>query len=221
VSLWLLDNDLWFPDPEDALPDGLLAVGGDLRPERLLLAYHQGIFPWYSEGDPFLWWSPDPRFVLFPEKLRVSHSMRPLLNKPAFEFRRDSNFKAVMQACASTPRGDENGTWIDEEIIEAYTELHDLGYAHSAEAWENGELVGGLYGVRIGKMFFGESMFSRRSNASKFAFIRLVQELKQEGIKLIDCQMHTEHLERFGAELVTRKQFLELLHTAISGLPGL
>lgn len=218
--LWLLDDDLWFPPPEEALEDGLLAVGGDLRPERLLLAYQNGIFPWYSEGDPILWWSPDPRFVLFPERLHVSHSMRPLLKKTVFEFRRNSSFEQVMRACATVSRGDENGTWIDESIIEAYTALHNLGYAQSAEAWEAGEMVGGLYGVRIGNLFFGESMFSRRSNASKFAFIRLVQALKEEGVTMIDCQMHTPHLERFGAEYISRSRFLELLHAGILGMAG-
>lgn len=215
MALWLLDEDLWFPDPTEATEDGLLAVGGDLRPERMLLAYQNGIFPWYSAEDPLLWWSPDPRFVLFPAQLKVSHSMRPLLNRNEFDFRRDTAFEAVMRACAEVARSGENGTWIQEEMIQSYCLLHKLGYAHSAEAWKDGELVGGLYGVRLGKVFFGESMFSRKSNASKFAFVKLVRELQNEGVTMIDCQMHTGHLERFGAQHIPRKQFLELLKSAV------
>lgn len=215
MALWLLDEDLWFPPQDEANDEGLLAVGGDLRPERLLLAYHSGIFPWYSEEDPLLWWCPDPRFVLFPGQLRVSHSMRPLFNRNAFDFRRDTAFESVMRACATVFRSGENGTWIQEEMIQAYCILHELGYAHSAEAWNDGKLVGGLYGVRLGNVFFGESMFSKESNASKYAFISLVQALQSEGVTLIDCQMHTGHLERLGARYISRKQFLDLLKTEI------
>jgi len=215
MALWLLDEDLWFPPPEEANEEGLLAVGGDLRPERLLLAYQSGIFPWYNAEDPLLWWSPDPRFVLFPEELRVSHSMRPLLKRNEFNFRRDTAFDSVIRSCATVYRSGENGTWIQEEMIRAYGQLHELGFAHSAEAWKDGELVGGLYGVRLGNVFFGESMFSRKSNASKFAFIKLVQALQEEGVRVIDCQMQTEHLERFGACYIPRKQFLDLLSLEI------
>ncbi len=211
MPLWMLDSEVWFPLPEQSLEDGLLAMGGDLSPERLLLAYRSGIFPWYNEEDPILWWSPDPRFVLYPEDLKVSSSMRQVLNRQTFEYRCDTAFEAVIRGCSSVSRPADKGTWIGEDMIAAYGRLHHLGYAHSAESWQNGELVGGLYGVRLGKIFFGESMFSRVSNASKAAFIQLVQELRGDGVRLIDCQMHTAHLESLGAMAISRKTFLQSL----------
>ena len=211
----MLSKDLWFPDVEEALPDGLLAIGGDLSTERLLLAYHNGIFPWYDDSEP-MWWCPNPRFVLFPENLKVSKSMKPVLNKGAFEFSTDTAFEEVINNCRKAPRPGQEGTWIGDDIIEAYTRLHKLGYAHSAETWLNGELVGGLYGVRLGNVFFGESMFSKVSNASKYAFIKYVQWLQKDGVQLIDCQVYTEHLERLGATMIPRVDFIEILreHTS-------
>ncbi len=213
MSLFFLDDSTDFPPVEAAEPDGLLAIGGDLSTERLLQAYRSGIFPWYSEG-PILWWSPDPRFVLFPGELKISKSMRPLLNGQRFRFTCDTAFDAVVRACRDIPRAGQTGTWIGEDMTRAYTDLHRLGYAHSAEAWEDGKLVGGLYGVKLGKVFFGESMFSRIPNASKFAFIRLVQQLQKEGLMVIDCQVYTEHLESLGARMIPRKEFCALLSEA-------
>lgn len=215
MPLWKLDKDIWFPKPEDALPDGLLAMGGDLRPERLMLAYRSGIFPWYNEDDPPLWWSPDPRFVLYPEKLKVSKSMASVLRKGMFEYRYNTAFGDVIRGCASVRRSYAAGTWISDEMTVAYQKLHELGHAFSAEAWQNGELAGGLYGVRIRRIFFGESMFSRVSNASKAAFIHLVRQLRADGVQIIDCQMHTPHLESLGAESISRNAFLLALRAAV------
>jgi leucyl/phenylalanyl-tRNA--protein transferase len=201
---------LWFPPVEKALDDGLLAMGGDLSSQRILLAYEKGIFPWF-EGEIPLWWSPDPRFVLFPDQLKVSKSMRKIIAQKAFQFTINNNFEGVIHLCKTTTRADQQGTWITDEVESAYTELHHLGYAFSAEAWQEGILVGGLYGIKLGKVFFGESMFSTKSNASKFAFIQFVEELKKEGIQLIDCQVHTEHLESLGANMIERKEFIQLL----------
>lgn len=210
MPLNILDEKLWFPNVEDALEDGLLAMGGDLQTERLLLAYKKGIFPWY-DGDLPLWWCPNPRFVLFPDELKVSKSMKVLLKKNAFTITTNTNFSAVIQACKATERKDQDGTWIKNEVEEAYTALHNLGIAHSVEAWQNGQLVGGLYGIKMGKVFFGESMFSHVSNASKYAFISYTEQLKAEGIVLIDCQVYTEHLESLGAKMIMRQQFIHLL----------
>lgn len=218
MQLWMLDDDLWFPNPSYALPHGLLAIGGDLRPERLLLAYRSGIFPWFNEGEPPMWWSPDPRCVLFPEALRVSHSMKAVLKKGVFEYRFNSAFREVVEACAGTPRKDANGTWIHPEMISAYVQLHEMGFAVSAEVWQDAQLVGGLYGVRLGGIFFGESMFSRVSNASKAALIYLARQLEGEGVELIDCQMHTPHLESLGAVVMPRDAYLERLR-ALAGSP--
>ena len=215
MPLWTLDEEIWFPPPAQALPDGLLAVGGDLHPDRLLLGYRSGIFPWYNEGDPILWWSPDPRFVLYPGKLKISSSMRQVLKKRTFEYRSNTAFECVIRACASVPRSSSRGTWIGEDIIEAYKDLHQRGHALSAEAWADGQLVGGLYGVRLGKIFFGESMFSKQSNASKAAFIHLVNNLLDDGVQLIDCQMYTSHLESLGAEAISRETFLGTLKELI------
>lgn len=185
-------------------------MGGDLSPERILLAYESGIFPWYDGSVP-LWWSPDPRFVLLPAELKVSKSMQQVIRNKQFSFRINSNFAQVIHFCKSTKRADQLGTWITNEVEAAYTQLHQMGYAHSAEAWHQGELVGGLYGIKLGKVFFGESMFSKKSNASKFAFIQFVEHLKKEGIQLIDCQVYTHHLESLGANMISRKKFIELL----------
>ena len=210
MAIIVLDDRLEFPPPEMAEPDGLLAIGGDLSPARLLKAYAAGIFPWYSE-DYILWWNPDPRFVLFPPALRISHSMKKLLRHPPFDFTVNADFAGVIRGCKMAARKDQDGTWITDDMEEAYIELHRLGFAHSAETWKDGRLVGGLYGIRLGKVFFGESMFSLVSNASKFAFIRYVQQLAEEGVRLIDCQVYTEHLESLGAEMIPREIFLGLL----------
>ena len=217
MSLFILNNELLFPPVQYAEPDGLLAVGGDLSTERLLLAYRQGIFPWY-EGQHILWWCPDPRFVLFPDELRESKSMKQLLKRNAFEFRVDTNFTGVISNCKTIARRGQESTWITDEVRAAYTRLHAAGYAHSAETYLEGELVGGLYGIRLGKVFFGESMFSTVSNASKYAFIRYVHQLREEGVALIDCQVYTEHLESLGARMISREDFIACLDRLIPGL---
>ncbi len=208
----LSPHELWFPPAEDALEDGLLALGGDLSTERLLLAYRSGIFPWFNEEDPILWWSPDPRCVLFPDNLKISKSMNVLLKRCAFEFKVDTAFDSVIANCAKTKWEGQPGTWITDDIRTAYTALHQKGFAHSAEVWQDGELVGGLYGVLLGDVFFGESMFSKVSNTSKYAFIRWTQHLQEQGVVMIDCQMHTSHLESLGAELIPRSEFLSLIN---------
>jgi leucyl/phenylalanyl-tRNA--protein transferase len=210
MSLFILEKELFFPPVHLAEPDGLLAIGGDLSSERLLLAYQNGIFPWY-EGEHILWWCPDPRFVLFPEELKISKSMQAVLKKEVFDFKIDTAFKIVIHNCKQTKRPGQLGTWITDEVEKAYNKMHKLGHAHSAETWKDGKLVGGLYGIKLGKVFFGESMFSNESNASKFAFIRYVQQLKTEGIELIDCQVYTEHLESLGARMTPRTEFMKLL----------
>lgn len=215
MALHFLDDDLWFPEVDEAMDDGLLAVGGDLRMERLLLAYSNGIFPWFNEDELPMWWSPDPRFVLFPRELKVSKSMKQVLKRNELEFRVDTVFEEVIFNCSRVPRYEQDGTWISDEIISAYTALYELGYAHSAEAWYEDELVGGLYGVLLGKVFFGESMFSRKSNASKYAFIKWVQFLSERGVVLIDCQVHTEHLESLGARMIGRAEFMALLRANV------
>lgn len=212
--LAILDDKLWFPHSDEATEDGLLAIGGDLSTERLLLAYRSGIFPWYNDDLP-LWWHPNPRFVLFPNELKISKSMKQVIAKNTFEFRVNTSFKDVIINCKNIFRKEQDGTWINEDVCEAYHKLHLKGFAHSAETWINGKLVGGLYGIKLGKMFFGESMFSNESNASKFAFIKYVEQLKQEGIVLIDCQVYTEHLESLGAKMIDRAEFLEILNKNI------
>ncbi len=206
-----------FPDVALALrePDGLLAAGGDLSPARIIAAYRQGIFPWYSEGQPILWWSPDPRSVLFPEHLKISRSLRKTLNKNRFRVTFDSAFPQIIEGCAAPRRG-ESGTWITAGIKQAYQQLHEAGVAHSVECWENGELAGGLYGVAIGQVFFGESMFSRRSDASKVAFVHLVEMLREWNFGLIDCQVATRHLASLGAVSIPRIQFVKILRKLCS-----
>ena len=211
MAFSILSSKLYFPDPALADKEGLVAIGGDLSTKRLLLAYSMGIFPWYSANEPICWWSPDPRFVLLPEELKVSSSMRNVINSGRFKFTVNRAFSQVILNCKNRLRHGKPGSWINNEIIASYTELHALGYAHSAEAWTAGKLVGGLYGVRLGKLFFGESMFSNESNASKFAFINYVDLLKQEGVILIDCQMYTAHLESLGAKMIAREEFLQQL----------
>jgi leucyl/phenylalanyl-tRNA---protein transferase len=219
VPVFILEKEISFPPVHLAGPDGLLAMGGDLSPERILLAYRMGIFPWY-EGDPILWWCPDPRFVLFPRELKISKSMKKALRKynlPGSEFAFTVNqaFEEVINHCKMITRKDQDGTWITDDVKKAYTLLHKKGVAHSAETWKNDKLIGGLYGIKLGKVFFGESMFSLEPNASKAAFIQYVQQLRSEGIELIDCQVYTEHLESLGARMIPRKEFSEKLKQLI------
>jgi leucyl/phenylalanyl-tRNA--protein transferase len=211
MPLFALDNELIFPPPSLAEPDGLLAMGGDLSPERLLLAYENGIFPWY-EGDHILWWCPDPRFVLFPDDIKVHKNIRKMMRSNEFEFTINKAFQQVIRNCKKIYRPGQDGTWITNEVEKAYIKMHELGYATSAEVWKNGELVGGVYGMKMGKVFFGESMFSKVSNASRLAFITYVKLLQQDGIELIDCQVYTEYLESLGAKMIERKDFLRLLN---------
>lgn len=213
---WLADNDS-FPSVEKALrePNGLLAAGGDLTPQRLLDAYARGIFPWFNDDSPILWWSPDPRMVLFPAELKISRSLQKNIKNMQYEIRIDSAFGAVVTACAA-PREGQPGTWITARMQEAYEHLHKLGYAHSVETWIEGELVGGLYGVSLGKIFFGESMFSHRSNASKLAFVHLVAQLRSWEFALIDCQMNTPHLASLGAREIPRAEFTAALTKLIN-----
>lgn len=214
MPLHVLNSNLWFPPVRSASPDGLLAIGGDLSVARLLFAYQQGIFPWF-DGDIPLWWCPDPRFVLYPNELKVSKSMKVLLKRKTFDFTVNKAFPQVIKACKEKERTDQDGTWITGDVEAAYIELHNLGYAHSAEVWLNDELAGGLYGIRMGNIFFGESMFSHRSNASKYAFIKYVDMLKNEGVQLIDCQVYTEHLESLGARMIDREEFINKIEHAI------
>jgi len=204
-----------FPPADHANPDGLLAVGGKLTEDWLLIAYQNGIFPWFSEGDPIMWWSPDPRFVLKPENIKVSKSMRPYLNSKKYTFKLDSDFEQVIEKCSIIPRQGQNGTWITNHMKDAYVALHKIGMAHSSEVWEGQEIIGGLYGVSIGRMFFGESMFSEKANASKLALIRLCRWLGHNGFGLIDCQIYSEHLERMGAEYMSRNSFVDKLEELI------
>jgi leucyl/phenylalanyl-tRNA--protein transferase len=204
-----------FPEPRHAEPDGLLAVGGDLSPERLLAAYRSGIFPWFSDGSPILWWSPDPRLVLDAAELHVPRSLERTLRRARYDVRADTAFAEVIRRCAAKDRPGQDGTWITAEMIAAYEELHRLGYAHSFEAWEGDALAGGLYGVSLGAAFFGESMFADRPDASKVAFVRGVRWLAACGVDLVDCQVRTEHLVRFGARDVPRREFLRRLARAL------
>ncbi len=210
--IFRLDERLIFPDAELAEPDGLLAVGGDLSTERLLLAYRQGIFPWYSEETPVLWYSPHQRFVIYPDELKISRSMRQVLRSGRFTVTLNQAFGQVIRACAAAPREGQDGTWITDEMQQAYINLHRAGHAHSYEIWQQNELAGGLYGVAVGDVFCGESMFSRVSNASKAALIALVQSGEY---KLIDCQLHTEHLQSMGARHISRKEYLQVLQKAV------
>ena len=209
-------GDAPFPPVDKALrsPNGLLCAGGDLSPARVIDAYSHGIFPWFSEGDPILWWSPDPRMVLFPDELRISHSLRKTLARGTFDTRVDTAFRDVIGACAA-PRHGQSGTWILPEMVAAYTALHEAGFAHSVESWRDGELVGGLYGVALGRVFFGESMFSREPDASKVALVRLVERLRLHGADLIDCQQATPHLASLGAREIGRAEFAKRVQDSI------
>lgn len=213
--MYLFPDKMEFPPLDTADENGLLAMGGDLSVERLLLAYRSGIFPWFNEEDPICWWSPDPRFVLFPAELHISKSMHAVFKKNIFQFKTNTAFEQVISGCQNVYREGQGGTWITEEMKAAYIELHRLGYAHSAETWIGNELAGGLYGIRLGKVFFGESMFSHFSNASKFAFISYVQQLQKDNVQLIDCQLHSNHLESLGAKMISRNDFKLLLQSLI------
>jgi len=216
MTIFRLPEELLFPDPSLSEDDGLLAVGGDLEPGRLLLAYQQGIFPWYSEGDPILWWSPNPRLLIYPCEVHVSRSMRRFLAQGKFQVTFDQDFPAVIRACADTPREGQPGTWIIPAMTEAYQRLHELGFAHSVEVWDGDTLAGGLYGVSLGGAFFGESMFSHQTNGSKTALISLCQQLDRWGFSMLDCQMPTSHLLSLGGVEVPKELFLTQLSQAMS-----
>lgn len=215
MPVFQLSTEIAFPNPELARRDGLLAFGGDLSEERFVTAYSMGIFPWYNEDSPILWWSPDPRLILLPDELKISRSLRKVINKGVFKVTINAAFEQVIRNCSQVTRKGQDGTWITEDMIEAYIRLHQSGYAHSVESWCEGELMGGLYGIILGKAFFGESMFSKMSNASKVAFATIVERLKEQGFSLIDCQVTTEHLLSLGAREISRKRFLEMLRAAI------
>ena len=217
-----LEADAPFPPVSRALrsPNGLLCAGGELSPERIVEAYSRGIFPWFSEGDPILWWSPDPRMVLFPGELKVSRSLRKTLARETYETRFDTSFREVMEACAQPRDGQGGGTWIVPEMVAAYTALHGRGIAHSVESWLEGRLVGGLYGVALGKVFFGESMFAHAPDASKVALVRLVERLRAAGFRVIDCQQATAHLASLGAREIPRSAFAQLLRESIQYPPS-
>ena len=205
------NKQLYFPAQNAADEYGVLAIGGDLSPERLIFAYENGIFPWYSEDEPITWFCPDPRFVLFPKEIKIAKSMHSLFNNQRFRVTYDTNFEEVMRNCSAISRKGQTGTWIIEDMINAYTDLHKMGIAHSVEVWESDDLVGGLYGIALGKVFFGESMFAKVSNASKFGFITLVKKLIADGFQLIDCQQETPHLASLGAKAISRELFLNIL----------
>ncbi|MGJ8715023.1 MAG: leucyl/phenylalanyl-tRNA--protein transferase [Maribacter stanieri] len=209
--MYFLTDELVFPPVDSANVEGLLAVGGDLSPERLLLAYQSGIFPWFDNDSIILWWSPDPRMILYPNEINISKSMRKVIRDNKFTLTVNTCFKEVLEHCSSVPRAGQDGTWITEEMKNAYIELHKRGIAISYEVWEKDKLVGGLYGVDLGHIFCGESMFSLTSNASKFAFIKLAQELQAKEYNIIDCQLHTDHLESMGAKEISRKEFVKFL----------
>lgn len=216
MTIYQLHEECVFPDPKNAEPEGLLAVGGDLTPQRILLAYSMGIFPWYSAGQPILWWSPDPRLVIEPLNLRISKSLKRTLKSNKFTLRFDERFQRVIENCAEKERPGQEGTWITPEIQEAYLTLHQMGYAHSVETYFEGKLVGGLYGLSLGKAFFGESMFSSRSDASKVALVSLSRELVKWDFSLIDCQVTTPHLLRMGAREISRNQFIQRVQKALN-----
>ncbi len=215
MPVFRLGHDPIFPPADLAEPEGLLAFGGDLKPERLIAAYRQGIFPWYEAGGPILWWSPDPRLILVPGELRVSERLRRTIRQGRFQVQFNSAFADVIKACANVPRKHEEGTWITLEMQQAYIKLHELGHAHCMETWRDGELVGGIYGVQVGRCFCGESMFHRQTDASKVALVALVERLAANGVRLIDCQVTSEHLVRLGAREIPRSQFLDVLQSGL------
>ncbi len=220
MPVFRLTEDLAFPPSELAEDDGLLAVGGDLSVDRLILGYSMGIFPWYSDGYPILWWSPDPRLILIPQELKVSRSLRQTIKKDIYTITMDKAFEQVISNCADIRRGEDDGTWITSEMKDAYIQLHNAGYAHSVEAWNADELAGGLYGVILGRAFFGESMFAKKNDASKVAFVKFAEFLIKRGFELIDCQVTTRHLMNFGAREVPRAEFLEMLTKALNIIPA-
>lgn len=215
MAIPISKKELNFPDPDEADDSGLLAIGGDLSIERLKLAYSNGIFPWYEEGMPILWWSPDPRMVLFPKKMIISHSLKQVIKKNSFTITFDLEFEKVIDECSVTPRKEQEGTWITREMKSAYLRLHEAGFAHSVEAWLDNKLVGGLYGVSLGRAFFGESMFHKETNASKVALFHLVERLMEWEYEIIDAQVYTNHLESLGGELIPRDQYLRMLEKAL------
>jgi leucyl/phenylalanyl-tRNA--protein transferase len=216
MPVFQLTEKIIFPPPELAEENGLLAVGGDLSAKRLLLAYSKGIFPWYSAGEPILWWSPSPRLVIIPDEFKVPSRLSRFIKQKKYKVTMDHAFQQVITGCASAADRQDKGTWIDDDMIEAYTLLHEMGYAHSVECWMDDELVGGLYGIALGKIFFGESMFSRQSNASKVAFVYLAEKLLERGFDLIDCQLKTEHLMQFGAREIPGVEFQDLLVRSVT-----
>lgn len=216
MPVYKLATQPWFPDPSESEPDGLLAIGGDLNVERLVVAYERGIFPWYNPDQPILWWSPPKRMIMFPGEFKIGKSLKRSINSGEFECRVDSDFAGVIQGCAKVNRKEQDGTWITDEIIEAYSQLHQLGIAHSFETYAEGKLVGGLYGVSLGRAFFGESMFSLQSEASKFAFYQLHEWVSSREFHFIDCQLHTDHLARMGAREIPREQFMVMLNEALA-----
>jgi leucyl/phenylalanyl-tRNA--protein transferase len=216
MPVFQLTEKIIFPPPELAEENGLLAVGGDLSAKRLLLAYSKGIFPWYSAGEPILWWSPSPRLVIIPDEFKVPSRLSRFIKQKKYKVTMDHAFQQVITGCASAADRQHKGTWIDDDMIEAYTLLHEIGYAHSVECWMDDELVGGLYGIALGKIFFGESMFSRQSNASKVAFVYLAEKLLERGFDLIDCQLKTEHLMQFGAREIPGSEFQDLLVRSVT-----
>ncbi len=211
MAAFQLTDDLYFPPVAEADEDGLVAIGGDLSPERLMLAYRSGIFPWFNEDEPIMWYSPNPRFVLFSEKLYVSRSTRSFMKKGEYRVTFNENFEGVIDSCKKTPREGQDGTWITDEMLDAYLKMYELGYAKSIEVWRGDELVGGIYGIDLGDVFCGESMFSTASNASKVALIAFIQKFQQEGGLLFDCQAYTDHMESMGAEMIPREEFLTYL----------
>ena len=213
--MYFLTKELFFPPVSEANPDGILAIGGDLSPERLILAYKSGIFPWFEEGEPIFWYSPYPRMVLFLDEFEVSKTMRNILNRNIFKVTFNQNFREVILNCQKIKRNDQNGTWITNDMIEAYCKLHKMGIAKSVEVWQNDELVGGLYGIDLGHVFCGESMFSKVSNASKVAFIALANQLKKGNYNLLDCQVYNEHLESLGCREIEREDFMKILKPTI------
>jgi leucyl/phenylalanyl-tRNA---protein transferase len=215
MYIYQLNDSIVFPPAQTAIAEGLLAMGGDLKPERLLKAYSEGIFPWYEEGQPILWWSPDPRLILRPDALYISKSLKKTIRENRFKISYDTNFEGVIDACANTLRDDSDGTWITEDLRNAFIELHRMGLAHSVEATQDGELVGGLYGLSLGTVFFGESMFHVVKDASKVAFVYLVEFLKANDFELIDAQQDTPHLRSFGASALKRREFLELMKSMV------
>ncbi len=214
--MYFLTKELYFPPVSEASHEGILAVGGDLSSERLLLAYQSGIFPWFDEEEPILWWSPSERMVINPKEYKVSKSLRNILNRNIFRVTYNQHFSTIIKSCQLAPRKEQNGTWITDAMLDAYLQLHEKGIAKSVEVWQNDELVGGLYGIDLGKIFCGESMFSKVSNASKVAFVSLIQVLKEQNYHLLDCQLHNNHLEKLGAFEISRNSYMKILKNSLS-----